>query len=307
MRIGNMERKYVPKLTYISLILSIFIIIILSSCSGDTLFWGKGEENFDGGRAYNDILYLETIGPRIPGTEGHRKSLEWMEGELKSAGWDVRRQELLVKEKKVINLIAEKGKGAKKILLGAHYDTRIFADQDPVGSLQTHPVPGANDSASGVAVLLEIARILPSDLDLFLQIVLFDAEDNGGIEDWDWILGSRGYVENMTVIPDSVIIVDMVGDKDLMIYKEYNSDQLLMEAIWEHADGLGYGYVFQDEYKHSMLDDHTPFIEAGIPAVDIIDFDYPYWHTTADTADKVSPESLQIVGETLFTWLLSLD
>ena len=301
-----MENKLNTKTQNLSIFLLLISSLFSNSCSHNfsLVNWGKG---FNAERAYNDILYLESIGPRIPGTDGHKRSLDWFESELKNAGWDVQRQELLVKGKQVINLIAEKGKGSNKILLGAHYDTRIFADQDPDLSLQNQPVPGANDSASGVGVLLELARILPNDLDLFVQIVFFDAEDNGGIEDWDWILGSRGYVEHMSLRPDSVIILDMIGDKELTIYKEYNSDQVLMDQIWEQADLLGYGSVFLDEYKYSILDDHTPFIEAGIPAVDIIDFDYPYWHTTADTADKVSPESLEIVGETIYSWLLSLD
>jgi Zn-dependent M28 family amino/carboxypeptidase len=99
----------------------------------------------------------------------------------------------------------------------------------------------------------------------------------------------------------------MVGDADLKLYKEHNSNVDLMEQIWEQARLLGYDEVFLPGYKFSVLDDHTPFIEAGIPAVDIIDLDYPYWHTTEDTADKVSVESLQIVGDTLLAWILSLE
>jgi len=173
--------------------------------------------------------------------------------------------------------------------------------------LRSLPVPGANDGGSGVAVLLEMARILPDDLPLPVQIVFFDAEDNGGIGDWDWILGSRAFVQQLKDPPEAAIIVDMVGDADLKIYKEHNSNVDLMEQIWEQARLLGYDEVFLPENKFSVLDDHTPFIEAGIPAVDIIDLDYPYWHTTADTAEKVSVESLQIVGDTLLAWILSLE
>jgi len=97
-------------------------------------------------------------------------------------------------------------------LLGAHYDTRIFADLEPDPLLREEPVPGANDGGSGVAVLLELARILPEKLPVPVQIVFFDAEDNGGIEDWDWILGSRAFVEHIDNPPSAVIIVDMVGD-----------------------------------------------------------------------------------------------
>jgi hypothetical protein len=99
----------------------------------------------------------------------------------------------------------------------------------------------------------------------------------------------------------------MVGDKELNIHYEYNSDQVLMDQIWNHAIDLGFQDIFIKEYKHSMLDDHTPFVERGLPAVDIIDFDYIYWHTTSDTLDKVSSESLEAVGRTLQSWILSLE
>ena len=96
----------------------------------------------------------------------------------------------------------------------------------------------------------------------------------------------------------------MIGDADLNIYKELNSNPELTDSIWAVAKELGYESKFIPEYKHSMLDDHTPFVQAGIPAVDIIDFDYPYWHTVQDTPDKVSAESLDAVGETLLVWVV---
>jgi glutaminyl-peptide cyclotransferase len=106
------------------------------------------------------------------------------------------------------------------------------------------------------------------------------------------------------VDPGAVLIVDMVGDADLNIYKERNSNPDLTDQIWEVAKALGYESKFIPEYKYSMIDDHTPFIEAGIPAADIIDFDYPYWHTVQDTPDKVSALSLEAVGETVRTWVI---
>jgi Zn-dependent M28 family amino/carboxypeptidase len=150
--------------------------------------------------------------------------------------------------------------------------------------------------------LLELARSLPEN-SVPVWLVFFDAEDNGRIEGWDWILGSREFVRNNPARPRAAIIVDMIGDADLNIYKERNSNSALTDEIWEVAKGLGYESKFIPEYKHTMIDDHTPFLEAGIPAVDIIDFDYPYWHTVQDTADKVSAESLQAVGETLRVWI----
>jgi len=253
-----------------------------------------------------DVKYQLSLGPRIPGMSGHDKILDWMQYELESANWQVERQALNINGKNVINLIASKGAG-EYILLGAHYDTRIYADNDPQPALKRDPVPGANDGASGVAVLLELARTLPEELPKAVKLVFFDAEDNGGIDDWDWILGSRAFVRELVDIPSAVVIVDMIGDADLEVYYERNSDLILMEQIWQQASNLGYGDVFISEYRHSMLDDHIPFLEAGIPAVDVIDFNYPYWHTTSDTLDKVSPESLKAIGDTLSVWLLTIE
>jgi Zn-dependent M28 family amino/carboxypeptidase len=244
-----------------------------------------------------------SFGPRLPGSEGHARVQEWMQAELELAGWQVEIQTSEALGHPIENLVARRGSEPPELILGAHYDTRMFADNDPDPSKRAEFVPGANDAASGVAVLVELARTLPEDT-VPVWLVFFDAEDNGRIPGWDWILGSREFVRNNPVRPRAVIIVDMIGDADLNIYKERNSDPELMDEIWGVARGLGYESKFIPEYKHSMIDDHTPFVEAGIPAVDIIDFDYPHWHTTEDTPDKVSAESLEIVGETLRVWII---
>ena len=267
----------------------------------------KDNVRFDGDQAYQDVIYQQSLGPRIPGSTGHEMIQSWIKEELILNDWEVEEQIVVVNGNEIKNLIGKRGGETDYLLIGAHYDTRIYADHDPDPDLQRSPVPGANDGASGVAVLMELARILPLDMNIPIHLVFFDAEDSGGIGDWDWIQGSRAYVENMKDLPFSVIIVDMIGDKDLQIYKEYNSNEILIEQIWEKASRLGYGDIFLDEYKHSILDDHTPFVEAGIPAVDIIDFDYPHWHTTSDTIDKVSSESLNAVGDTLLAWLLTIE
>jgi Zn-dependent M28 family amino/carboxypeptidase len=260
---------------------------------------------FDGNRAFEDIEYQLSLGPRIPGTTGHAQIVDWLIQSLRSSGWQVNVQETQWEGKPIRNIIAKLGKGDPWIILGAHYDTRIFADQDTDSNLKDDPVPGANDGASGVAVLVELARVIPRSIDKEIWLVFFDAEDNGRIEDWDWILGSRAFVASLNDYPEEVVIVDMIGDEDLQIYYESNSDVTLREEIWSQARLLSYENVFIQEVRHSMLDDHTPFLEAGIPAVDIIDFDYPYWHTTNDTLDKVSAESLRAVGETLLAWVIS--
>lgn len=258
---------------------------------------------FDGQRAYEDVQTQVAFGSRVPGSEGHAKVQEWIQTELRSADWQVEIQESEVLGHPIQNIVARRGDELPQIIIGAHYDTRMFADQDPDPAQRSNYVPGANDGASGVAVLLELARSLSTNT-MPVWLVFFDAEDNGNIQGWDWILGSREFVKNNSVQPRAAIIVDMIGDADLNIYKERNSNPELTDAIWAVAKGLGYQSKFLPEYKHSMLDDHTPFLQAGIPAVDIIDFDYPYWHTVQDTPDKVSAESLQAVGETLHSWVM---
>ncbi|MEX1143510.1 MAG: M28 family peptidase [Anaerolineales bacterium] len=260
---------------------------------------------FDGERAFADVEYQVALGPRIPESEGHAAAVAWMLESLRDSGWEVELQETERFGHPIRNVIAKRGSGSPWLILGAHYDTRILADQDPTLEARQKPVPGANDGASGVAVLLELARVLPRDLEGQVWLVMFDAEDNGRIEGWDWILGSSAFAESLIELPDGVVVVDMIGDTDLQIYLEINSDKPLREEIWEQAAALGHADVFINEEKFSMLDDHTPFLRLDIPAVDIIDFEYPYWHTLSDTPNKVSVNSLQIVGETLLAWLLS--
>jgi Zn-dependent M28 family amino/carboxypeptidase len=267
---------------------------------------------FDQERAYRDIEHQLSLGPRIPGSEAHLQTSSWIHDELSSSGWVSELQETEYQGKKITNVIGKYGDGYPWLIIGAHYDTRIFADEDSDIANQKLPVPGANDGASGVAVLLELSRILPVYVDNTVNqslkynqvwLVFFDAEDNGKIPGWDWILGSRAFLEELDGKPDAVVIVDMIGDADLNIYLEKNSDVSLMEEIWDTAGDLGYGGEFINHWKYRIIDDHVPFREAGIPAVDIIDFDYPYWHTVSDTIDKVSSRSLKIVGDTLLTWV----
>lgn len=257
---------------------------------------------FDGQRAYADVWTQVAFGPRIPGTEAHAQTVAWMQEELVQVGWQVEIQASEALGHPILNVIAKQSDEDPQIILGAHYDTRIYADRDPTPENWLKPVPGANDGASGVAVLLELARTLPEDtVDVWL--VFFDAEDNGRIEGWEWLLGSREFVSNNTVRPRAVVIVDMVGDADLNIFKELNSDSQLNDDIWAVAARLGYQQSFMPDYNHALIDDHLPFNQSGIPAMDIIDFDYPYWHTTQDTPDKVSADSLEVVGTTLWTWI----
>ena len=137
-----------------------------------------------------------------------------------------------------------------------------------------------------------------------IWLVYFDAEDNGNLPGGEWIVGSRAFVESLEGKPDAVVVVDMIGDADLNIFMERYSDQGLTTEIWDIAASMGYEDHFIPQHKYQIIDDHLPFVQAGITAIDIIDFDYPYWHTVEDTLDKVSPESLQIVGDVVLAWLL---
>lgn len=259
--------------------------------------------HFDGERAMGDVERQVSFGPRTPGSDAHAQTIDYFHDVLEEHGWAVQIQETSLLNKPIRNVIAQRGDGKPWIILGAHFDSRLLADRDTDPSKHNQPVPGANDGASGAAVLLELGRVIPEDLPGQVWLVFFDAEDNGRIAGWDWILGSQAFVNELASRPDAAVIVDMIGDSDLNIYQERNSDVALTQEIWAIAHSLGYSDEFVPSVKHSMIDDHTPFLRAGIPAVDIIDFDYPYWHTTADTPDKVSAASLQAVGDTLLAFL----
>ncbi len=258
---------------------------------------------FNGERAYQDVLAQLKFGPRTVGSAAHAQAIAYIRSELEKANWQTQLQVTSWQGFPVENIIATRDSPTPPIIVGAHYDSRSVADQDP-GSGPHPAVPGANDGASGVAILLELARTLPANT-VPVSLVFFDAEDDGGIGGKDWLMGSRAYVAALTFRPRSAIILDMVGDTNLNIYIERNSDPTMVAVIWKLAASMGHREQFIPTPKYSMIDDHTPFLEAGIPAVDIIDFDYPYWHTSADTADKVSAASLQTVGEVVRAWLIT--
>ncbi len=258
-------------------------------------------EQFDGDRAYSHVLKQCAFGPRYVGSEGGRKTAAYIESVLEELGWTTHDQRFTYRGTQVRNVIARSGRGPL-IILGAHYDTRSLANRDPVDP--TQPVPGANDGASGVAVLLELARTL--DLDragLEVWLAFFDAEDQGGIDGWPFSVGASYMAQHLSADPEAVVIVDMVGDADQEIFWERSSDLELMRELWGIADDLGYGTHFVPEYGQAIMDDHVPFLQRGLVAVDIIDPNYLYWHTAQDTPDKVSPESLERVGRVLQTWL----
>jgi glutaminyl-peptide cyclotransferase len=254
---------------------------------------------FDGEVAYEHVVAQCDLGFRPTGSDAWRATGDYIIAELEGHGWAVETQDFTYRDTPVRNIVGRLGQGPV-IIVGAHYDTRRSADMEDASV----PVMGANDGASGVAVLLELARTLDrKKLENELWLAFFDAEDNGRLDGWEWCVGSSYMAEHLTITPESVIVVDMIGDADQNIYYERNSNPLLQAQLWDIAATLGYSDTFVAEYKYAIYDDHRPFIDCGIPAVDIIDFDYPYWHTTRDTPDKVSPESLERVGRVLEVWL----
>jgi glutaminyl-peptide cyclotransferase len=295
----NMINSQINRFSKFSIKTSIFLaFLLLFSCNSL-----HSNEIFNGERAYDDIVYQASLGPRFPGSRGYFQTIDWISDSLVGEGWQIENQETLYSGISINNIIAKRGKGRPWIIIGAHFDTRKYADQDPDPNNRTQAVPGANDGASGVAVLLELARIIPEDVEKEIWLVFFDAEDNGGFDGVDWAMGSSYFVETLQEKPDAVVIVDMIGDENLNIFIERSSTQELAAEIWGMAESLGHE-EFIDQPKYQLIDDHTAFLFNGIPAIDIIDFDYPYWHTVEDTFDKVSSQSLQIVGETIFEWLM---
>ncbi|HUS93987.1 MAG TPA: M28 family peptidase [Patescibacteria group bacterium] len=261
---------------------------------------------FDGDAAYQLLEEQMKFGPRWPGSPGHQEVGNYIVKQLRDLDWIVEEQRFTYQDIEGRNIIGRVNEGAGPvIILGAHYDSRKIADQTP-GSIE--PVPGAVDGASGVAVLLELARTLDVEaIKREVWLAFFDVEDNGsgGIPGFDWIVGSTYMANNLEIMPEAMVLVDMIGDSDQQLYYEGNSDPELQSHLWKIALDLDYGDVFIPEYRHTMIDDHLPFARRGIPAVDIIDFDYPYWHTVEDIADKASPQSLARVGRTLENWLES--
>jgi glutaminyl-peptide cyclotransferase len=290
-------KKHFNQRIHITTIL--ILLTVTTSCNSI----GQARQ-FDKTRAYKDVEYQVSLGPRIPGSQAHEQEVSWIGEQLNEAGWDSSVQTVLnMAPSPIQNIVAKRGDKGPWIILGAHYDSRLVSDHDPDPSKRTTPVPGANDGASGVAVLLELARTLPKDLPVRLWLVFFDVEDNGNIPGWDWILGSRAFVNELSGKPDAAVIIDMIGGANLNIPIERNSNPQIVSEIWKTAQDLGYSQYFIPQPGHSIIDDHTPFLNAGIPAVDIIDIDYPYYHSTQDTPDKVSSDSLGIVGKTMYAWL----
>ncbi len=259
---------------------------------------------FNGTSAYSYLVDQCEFGPRPPGSDNLSLCRSMIVELLESFGWNITFQNFTYREVECVNIIATwNSQSNSPIIVGAHYDTRAPNIHDPGSGV------GANDGASGVAVLLELADKLPNETRTAVEIVLFDAEDSGRINDWDYIQGSTYYVSQLSTERrrsiHAMVLTDMVGDINLELPRETSSTASLQNVIWSLADQLGYNNTFVDSYGGSILDDHRPFLDAGIPAVDLIQIPFPwYWHTLEDTPDKCSAYSLEIVGEVLEVFLV---
>lgn len=280
---------------------------------------GTGESvtpSFNGVQAYQYLLKQCDFGPRVPGTPAHGECLRFLASELRKFGARVTLQPFkrklpgLDSEVGMTNIIASFGiQKTERILLCAHWDSRPWADQDLVVENRDQPILGANDGASGVAVLLEVARNLQfGEPDYGVDIIFFDGEDSGlpGQPD-SYALGAQNFAKtkDFRYRPKFGVLLDMVGDKDLQIYQEENSLDYapqIVERIWNRSQALGLT-SFLPSSGYQITDDHLPLLNVGIPCVNIIDFDYDYWHTLADTPDKCSAESLAQVGRLVLSLL----
>ena len=265
---------------------------------------------FDGTRAFTYLEKQVSFGPRVPGTEPHEKTCDWLTKQLRAHTSHVALQHFTGSiggnDYEMTNIIATfYPDKTDRILLCAYWDCRPFADRDPDIENRSKPVPGANDSASGVAVLLEIAGIIAvQEPPVGIDIVFFDGEDGGEYGNNDsWILGSQYFAQKMqpSYRPRYSILLDMIGDKDLSLSRDYYSMESA-PALWARIEKSSktLGITISPETK-GIIDDHIPLIKRGIPSVDLIDFDYPSWHTVSDTPDKCSAQSLGKIGALVLT------
>ncbi len=283
--------------------------------------------NFNADSAYNFVKAQCDFGPRVPATPAHDQCGAYLEAQLKKYCDQVIAQPVVVTtyDKTTLHATNYIGiinpKAETRVLLMAHWDCRPWADNDPDPAKRTQPVMGANDAASGVGVLLELARCMkqkhPSiGVDIFLD----DVEDWGtdSIEE-SWALGTRYWVSSPHMAgykPMYGILLDMVGAKGATFYQEgFSSDAApsLVESVWATAADSGYGKYFIAEKQGYVTDDHKPLIDKGIPCIDIVDLRpsqsgfFDGWHTTHDTMDNIDRATLKAVGQTVANFIYSIQ
>jgi Zn-dependent M28 family amino/carboxypeptidase len=278
------------------------LVLVGISLSGSLCAREPNRPVLSGQRALKHVKVLVRHGNRAPGTPGHRWTQAYVVRQLRLAYAEVEEVSFAAQTpqglKAMKNIIGKiPGRSSDVVVLAGHYDT-----------LAREGFTGANDSGSSAALLLELARVLglkqPNPVEIW--VVFFDGEE--AFQQWsatDGIYGSRYQAsawqrEGVLSRIKALIVVDMIGDKDLTLRRDLNSTPWLTDLVWQVAEEKGYGAHFLEE-EQSIVDDHVPFVEAGVPAVDLIDFNYGtgnrYWHTSEDTLDKLSARSLEIVGQ----------
>lgn len=265
---------------------------------------------FDSGRAFEHIRQLVAVGPRPAGSPGSLQARRYVADQAKLMGLTAVEQAFEPQTPygpvKMANVsITLPGASPNRIVIGGHYDTKLFRQFRFVG---------ANDGGSSAAMLLELARVLKGRQNAFtMELVFFDGEE-AFLPQWtgqDNTYGSRHYVEQATKAGTlktlkAMVLVDMVGDRDLALRRETRSTRWLTDLLWASAKRLGYGQHFLDE-EEPIEDDHVNFLAAGVPAVDLIDLSYSAWHTADDTLDQVSARSLQVVGDVVLDALPQIE
>lgn len=274
-----------------------------TSAEAQTKTW----EEFSGEKAFAHVQRLVDFGPRPSGSEAIEKSRHYIEDQLRRFGWQVTRQAFTddTPRGKVqfVNLIAQfpaQGNAAPVFLLCSHYDTKMF---DAIQFV------GANDGGSSTGLLLELARVIPQHPNLAakIELVFFDGEEAyDHFSETDGLYGSRYFAkqlqDNRAKQFRSGILFDMVGDRSLDVTLPADSPSEMARDIFAAAEALKLRSYFT-YLDREMIDDHSPLNAIGIPTIDVIDFDYPWWHTAGDTIDKISARSLQIVGSVALYYL----
>ena len=298
------ERGFIPAMRRLAGF-ALLVLVPVSACRKKS-----HPREFDSASAFRYIESQVAFGPRVPGTVAHARAAAWLDSLLR------RRTDSLVVQRwthvtsmgdslPLTNFVARFTPAAQtRLLFLAHWDSRPTAD-GPASPDSTKPVPGANDGGSGVAVLLGVADVLHRAAPTIgVDLLFVDGEDYGDFTKTpeDVLIGSRYYAAHQPAGPQPLyaVLFDLVADKDLQIYQEGNSlvgAPEVVQLVWDTARELGYAGSFIDSPKHTLIDDHLELQKAGIRAIDVVDFDYPSWHTVGDTMDKVSPASLQIVGD----------
>jgi len=264
---------------------------------------------FDADRAFGHLRQLVALGPRPAGSPAIARARAYLTQQLTLAGVPVVEQVWSADTPRgplrMVNLSAvAAGTRPERLIIAGHYDTKRF---------DAFSFVGANDGGSSAAFLLELARALNARRNLLtIEVLFLDGEE--AVVEWqgtDHTYGSRHYVEaarQAGTLPSikAMILVDMIADRDLLFRRDLNSTPWLTDLVWAAARRVKHGRHFSDE-PTSVEDDHLPFLRAGVPAVDIIDLEYPPWHTAGDTLDKVDARGLQVVGDVLLAALPEIE